>query len=389
MPNIEITVAGKIATNTTPEVVIVCGNSDYSVTFDLDAEWDAEPKRVARFSYIRDGRLRHKDQPFEGSSVAVPVLSGVRQVTVGVYAGDLHTTTPAAVLCRLSALCGDSVEEITPAEKAGMQQQINELGDRLDDLEKGGTGSSGKPDDWSQNDPTAPDYIKNRTHYEEEVTEEVTLQFDVFYPAGTVRDLGKKLKTAKFLVDGVECVWVRTATTVPDVPFPCWISDGVTEYKITTLYNNQMALAFASDSPNKGESASATYLSTAVHVHKLDPKYLPDEVAARDPLLLNADSAETYQNDSSYGDEALEAIKTGRKILVRVPNADGGSYTAIYSPVLMYQVPNRENKYLYLFFLRDEKTDLTQLLGYSIQLPTYGQLKMLLSQEYNSNPLES
>lgn len=110
------------------------------------------------------------------------------------------------------------------------------------------------------------------------------------------------------------------------------------------------------------------------------------------PLLLDADSAESYQNDSSYGDAALEAIKSGRNILVRVPNADGGNYTAIYSPVLMYQAPNRENKYLYLFFLRDEKQDLSALLGQpagSVQMPSYGQLKMLLSQEYNSNPLES
>lgn len=110
------------------------------------------------------------------------------------------------------------------------------------------------------------------------------------------------------------------------------------------------------------------------------------------PLLLDADSAEAYQDDPSYGDEALEAIKSGRNILVRVPNADGGSYTAIYSPVLMYQVPNYQNKYLYLFFLRDEKQDLSALLGQptgTVQMPTYGQLKMLLSQEYNSNPLES
>jgi hypothetical protein len=111
-----------------------------------------------------------------------------------------------------------------------------------------------------------------------------------------------------------------------------------------------------------------------------------------EPLILNANSVDTYLNNSSYGDEALEAIKTGRTILVRVPNADGGSFTAIYSPILMYQVPNRQNKYLYLFFLRDEKQDLSALLGLpagSVQMPTYGQLKMLLSQEYNSNPLES
>lgn len=110
------------------------------------------------------------------------------------------------------------------------------------------------------------------------------------------------------------------------------------------------------------------------------------------PLLLDAASAEAYQNDSSYGDAALEAIKSGKNILVRVPNADGGSYTAIYSPVLMYQVPNYQNKYLYLFFLRDEKQDLSALLGQptgTVQMPSYGQLKMLLSQEYNSNPLES
>ena len=111
-----------------------------------------------------------------------------------------------------------------------------------------------------------------------------------------------------------------------------------------------------------------------------------------EPLILSADSADTYLNDSSYGDEALEAIKSGRNILVRVPNADGGNYTAIYSPILMYQVPNYQNNYLYLFFLRDEKQDLSALLGQAegtVQMPTYGQLKMLLSQEYNSNPLET
>lgn len=110
------------------------------------------------------------------------------------------------------------------------------------------------------------------------------------------------------------------------------------------------------------------------------------------PLLLDADSAEAYQNDSSYGDEALNAIKSGRNILVKVPNADGGNHTAIYCPIMMHQLPNYQNKYLYLFYLRDEKQDLSALLGQpagTVQMPTYGQLKMLLSKEYNSNPLES
>lgn len=127
MPNIKITVAGKIATNTTPDAVIVCGNSDYTVTFDLDAEWAAETDRTARFSYIRDGRTRYKEKPFQGNTVAVPKLAGVRQVTVGLYAGDLHTTTAAAIWCKPSILCGDAVEEITQEEKAGLVAQMGDL----------------------------------------------------------------------------------------------------------------------------------------------------------------------------------------------------------------------------------------------------------------------
>lgn len=127
MPNIKIAVAGKIATNTTPDVAIVCGNSDYTVTFDLDAEWAAETDRTARFTYIRDGRTRCKEKTFQGNTVAVPKLVGVRQVTVGLYAGDLYTTTAAAIWCKPSILCGDAVEEITPEEKAGLQAQVGDL----------------------------------------------------------------------------------------------------------------------------------------------------------------------------------------------------------------------------------------------------------------------
>lgn len=114
------------------------------------------------------------------------------------------------------------------------------------------------------------------------------------------------------------------------------------------------------------------------------------ESLGRKPLVLDAESADTYLEDSSYGDAALAAILAGRNILVRVPNADGGTYTAIYSPVYMYQLPRTANKYLYLFYLKDEKQtiDLSALGLGALEMPEYGQLKMLLSQEYNSDPLE-
>lgn len=105
------------------------------------------------------------------------------------------------------------------------------------------------------------------------------------------------------------------------------------------------------------------------------------------PLVLSAENVEQYLNDATFGDEALNAILSGRQILVRTPNADGGKHTAIYSPIYMYQLPNFENNYLYLFYLRDEKQDLTSIIGYPIQMPVYGELKLLLSETYNNSPL--
>lgn len=127
MPNINITVAAKIATNTTPGEVIVCGNSDYTVTFAFDSEWAAETERTARFVYYKDGLSLYQDVAFTGTTVAVPVLSNISYVLVGVYAGNLHTTTPAKVLCDRSILCGDPLEVLTPEEKAKLQAQIGDL----------------------------------------------------------------------------------------------------------------------------------------------------------------------------------------------------------------------------------------------------------------------
>lgn len=114
MPNINITVAGKIATNMTPGVVVVCGNGDYTVNFDFDNEWAAEAERIARFAYTRDGKNYSQDKPFTGNSVAMPAMKNVSSVLVGVYTANMRTTTPAKVLCDRSILCGDPVEEIAP-----------------------------------------------------------------------------------------------------------------------------------------------------------------------------------------------------------------------------------------------------------------------------------
>lgn len=111
MPNINIAVADKIATNMSPGVQIVCGNNDYTMTFSFDEEWKEHPLKTARFVYTRDGKVQYTEVVFSGTVAQVPVLSGITAVYVGVYAGELHTTTPARVLCQRSILCGGGTHE--------------------------------------------------------------------------------------------------------------------------------------------------------------------------------------------------------------------------------------------------------------------------------------
>lgn len=115
-----------------------------------------------------------------------------------------------------------------------------------------------------------------------------------------------------------------------------------------------------------------------------------ESIEKQKPLLLNADDLDSYNTDSVYGDEALEAIIAGRQILVRTPTVSGDSYVENYSPVYMYQVPNVNNNYLYLFYLRDEKQtiDLSAIGLGQVQMPVYAELKMKLSQTYTECPLK-
>ena len=100
MKNVAVTVQNKRAT---PDgSVIVCGNSDYTITFAFDDEWTDYGVKTARFVYRAGGNAEHIDVVFDGDTVQVPVLRQTRYVLVGVFAGNLHTTTPARIPCALS-----------------------------------------------------------------------------------------------------------------------------------------------------------------------------------------------------------------------------------------------------------------------------------------------
>lgn len=101
--DINIKVKDKIAVG--DETLIVCGNSDYTVNFELDAEWAAYDKKTMRIGY-RNGK--YKDVDFTGASCALPVIKKRPWIAVGLYAGRLKPR-----LRRCSAAPSASPTEMT------------------------------------------------------------------------------------------------------------------------------------------------------------------------------------------------------------------------------------------------------------------------------------
>ena len=92
--DINIKVKDKIAAG--DGTLIVCGNSDYTVNFELDAEWDAYDKKTIRIGY-RNGK--YKDVEFNGRSCALPVIKKRPWIAGGLYGGQRQTSTPEVFRC--------------------------------------------------------------------------------------------------------------------------------------------------------------------------------------------------------------------------------------------------------------------------------------------------
>ena len=96
-----VDVVNKIATFQKRGGRIVCGNSDYKIKFSFDSEWDDFPEKTVRF--IWGGH--YTDVDIKSDVCPVPILYDTTEVEVGVYAGELKTTTSAFIGCYRSILC--------------------------------------------------------------------------------------------------------------------------------------------------------------------------------------------------------------------------------------------------------------------------------------------
>ena len=122
MPEINIKVRDKCAEG---EGVIICNNSDYTVLWDLDEEWTPYDTKTMRVN-LADGT--YQDVVFTGNSAPLPVLTASGWVSVGLYAGDLHTSRAARLLA-LSSVLTPGGSPAAPAEDvyAQIMAKLNEL----------------------------------------------------------------------------------------------------------------------------------------------------------------------------------------------------------------------------------------------------------------------
>lgn len=141
------------------------------------------------------------------------------------------------------------------------------------------------PPDMSQNDPTAPDYVKNRTHWSETSTELRTLTLDATSEDhGSVNDID----VARAIFEDPSCAvltllgteynigdypyednhyerrYIIVKGTYDDKYFSVSLKDGVPTSRIA--YNNFYC-----------GGAEVRVMVTTENVHKLDLKYLPIE----------------------------------------------------------------------------------------------------------------
>lgn len=114
MPNITIKIRDKIAT-VEGSPVIVCGNDGYKAIFDTDAEWSAYEILTMRICWTDtfSGQPRHTDVPYIRSMgyADIPAIADAYEVQIGLYAGDIRTTTPARVPCERCITDGGTYHE--------------------------------------------------------------------------------------------------------------------------------------------------------------------------------------------------------------------------------------------------------------------------------------
>lgn len=90
-----IEVREKVATLTSQNFDLVGGNNDYEVVFDFDDAWAGYGAKTALFVF--GGKTVSK--VFDGNVCEGVAIENATTCYIGVFAGDVVTTTPAKISC--------------------------------------------------------------------------------------------------------------------------------------------------------------------------------------------------------------------------------------------------------------------------------------------------
>ena len=220
--------------------------------------------------------------------------------------------------------------------------------DILDEITK-----SGVQADWNQNDLAQPDYVRNRTHYVEggeaavewdgsaEGLDVVAVGSDttLVRVSGLLPSLDAMIGRTVELADGTAYeisaetaaqsgpVWVVYSPTADDF-LPVLYGIGATTFNGVTFPATGLYAVQYQDQPYRFARVTIAYET----IHRLDPKYLPEE-AVRE-YMIELDYASTVVTDgddqSVFGEipnvltytEIRDAYASGQRLVVRLKNTD-------------------------------------------------------------------
>lgn len=95
---------------------VIAWNTDYIVNFEFDEEWE-DPKTI-RIVNDKDDVIC--DKLFEGNTVELPKISNTSYIGIGIFCGDLKSTTPLMLSCDKSILDFEG-EPLPPSEDVYIQ----------------------------------------------------------------------------------------------------------------------------------------------------------------------------------------------------------------------------------------------------------------------------
>lgn len=138
MPEILVNVINKIPQLTGDVRQITADNSDYTIRFVFDADWNDGGKTVY---FVREGGFAYPVGRTEEDTVTVPAVTGVHMRTalyIGVQQGDVRTTRPCMI--PVYHAITDMIDDSAVQPEPSMWEDVLA---RLEKLEKNGGGSGG------------------------------------------------------------------------------------------------------------------------------------------------------------------------------------------------------------------------------------------------------